>query len=212
MAGQRRGRGEQGAGQRPRLVRGWALAVEIATVVAGVVALLAYALPRGPSHDATTGAGTTAPLGPPSSPPAGPQSTQPAVPGLPLTELTPTEGASYLSRTGTGSTLAVRCPGLDEPSRTVVYDIRGQYRRLVAQVRVTGAPEPPATSALEVLADDVRTGVVSIVGDGSRPLSADLTVPDPQAADPAPAQRLSLRITCRLVGPTVTLIDPRLEP
>jgi hypothetical protein len=108
--------------------------------------------------------------------------------------------------------VAVRCPGLDETSRTVVYDIRGQYRRLVATVQVSGSPLPPAASSLEVLADDIRVGLVTLTGDGTRPLSADLTVPAAQAADPAPAERLSLRITCRLVGPTVTLIAPRLEP
>lgn len=202
---------------RQRLTRGWPLAVEIATVVGAVAAVLTWAVPRS-GNDAPASTPSV-----PSSAAAGPIATQrtggaatssPAAAGLALTELTPSEGGSYLSGTGTGSTLVIRCPSgsVGDTSRTIVYDLRGQYRRLTAQVRVSGSPQPPIRSALEVLADDIRTGVVSINGNGTEPLSAELTVPDSRRADPVRADRLSLRVTCRLVGPTITLIDPRLEP
>jgi hypothetical protein len=212
MADQQPSRGTR---LRRRLTRGWVLVVEIATVVAGVATLLAYFFPR-----ATSDAGSSAAPGS-STPAATAPSTGPATPpstpdqsGLSLTELTPSEGASYLSATGTASTIVLRCPSgtTGDTSHTVVYDVRGQYRRLVAQVQVTGSPKPPTRSALEVLADEVRSSVVSVDGNGTKPLSAELTRLNPQGADPARAQRLSLRVTCRLVGPTITLIDPRLEP
>jgi hypothetical protein len=208
---------------RRRLTRRWPL-VEIATVVAAVAAVLTWLVPRGdgpaagPSADArATSSAAPAPSGgstggPPSSSPTAP-AVGGASGGLPLTALTPSEGGSYLSGTGGASTLVLRCPSgaPGDTSRTVVYDVRGQFHRLTAQVRVTGSPQPPVRSALEILADDIRGGLVVVDGNGDQQLSVDLTVPDPRGADPRPADRLSLRITCRLVGPTVTLVEPRLS-
>jgi hypothetical protein len=216
MAERQPGPGTGPTGLRKRLTRGWVLVVEIATVVAGVVALVAYLFPR-PASDAGSGAAQRS--GPPAAAatvPSTAAATGPSTPdpGLALTELTPSEGAAYLSTTGTASTIALRCPSGNsgDTSRTVVYDVRGQYRRLVAQVQVSGSAKPPTRSTLEVLADEDRTGLISVDGNGTKPLTAELTVPNRQGADPVPAQRLSLRVTCRLVGPTITLINPRLEP
>jgi hypothetical protein len=206
---------------RQRLTRGWPLVVEIATVIGAIAAVLTWVVPRSgddgpavlPAVHSTVAASAS---GSPTAPATGglASTADPAAAGLPLTELTPSEGGSYLSRTGTGATLVIRCPSgiAGDTSRTVVYDLRGQYRRFTAQVRVSGSPRPPVRSALEVLADDIRTGLVSINGDGAKPLAADLTVPDPRGADPRLAGQLSLRITCQLVGPTITLINPRIEP
>jgi hypothetical protein len=206
------------AGIRRRLTRGWVLVVEIATVAAGVATLLAYFYPR-PTADAGSAAGPSG--GPPAvitstAPPTNQQTSPvaPVQPGLSLTELVPTEGRHFISKSSSRSQLVLRCPSNNsgDMSRTVGYEVRGQYQRFVARVQVANQRRPPTWTTLEVLADDVRAGLAYVTGSGTKSLSAELTLPNPQGADPVRAKQLSLRIVCQLPGPTITLIDPRLEP
>ena len=195
-----------------RLTHGWPLAVEIVAVAAGIATVLAYVLPRGPAQPTSltppaTGGGVTTV----SATPAPPTTTATAA-GVALTQLHPSEGDAFLSHRAGADRLVLPCPTdkARNETRTVVYEIRG-FQRFTATVQITGSAPIAGRTTLEVLADDQRAGRFDGQGDGTGMVAADLTVPDPYGtADPAYAQRLSLRLTCELTGPTVTLTDARL--
>jgi hypothetical protein len=194
-------------------------------VLAGGVAVVAYLFPRGTTAKAPPASSPSAPpvaAAPastaPGSTPAGSTGAGPATgaASLALTTLRPSAGAAFLGRGSRADRLVLPCPtdASRNQSRQVVYELRGGYSQLIASVRVTGSSQPPGRSFVEVFADDQRTATATAVvaGDGDEPLSATLLVPDPILPDPQPAHRLTLRLTCQRVGPTVTLLNPLLVP
>jgi hypothetical protein len=195
-----------------RLVKGLEIAAAVAGVLGVVIALVAYVFPRGSDRQrqppaqaastASTGGPTTAPATPSISPP-----------GTLLTAIPPSAGSDFVSRASRAGRLVLPCPrdSTQNAPRTVTYQLRGNYHRLSAAVRISGSPAVPGRTALEVLADDERKGLVAERGDGTGTLDVELTVRNLfGGADPAYAQSLSLRLTCELTGPTVTLTNPTL--
>jgi hypothetical protein len=204
--------------------RRWQLAVEVASLIAAVIAVIAYVFPRatggdgGPGRTDSPGAaastGAAASAGDPTgSQPAGSQPsvsgpTAPAAPAGPsrfLSELTPSAGGFYLTRNAANDqrhALVMPCPPgtANSQSREVVYDLRGQYGRLIAGVQVSGSPDPPARTTVVVFADKQRARVVNLTGNAIRAESITLGSP----------QQLTLQISCGSPRTTVTFLVPQL--
>jgi hypothetical protein len=200
------------------MVKGLEIAAAVAGVLGVVIALVAYVFPRGPDRQRqsppaqaapappTTGTGTSSSAAPPATPSGSP-------PGTLLTAIPPSAGRDFVSRASRAGQLVLPCPrdATQNAPRTVTYPLRGNYHRFAAAVRISGSPAVAGRTALEVLADDERKGIFAERGDISGTLDVALTVRNPYgAADPAYAQSLSLRLTCELTGPTVTLTNPTL--
>jgi hypothetical protein len=207
-----------------RFIKGLEIAAGVAGILAVVIAVITYVFPRGPAQPQLSPAATQTPSAPPAdsggrTPPAAPPptsaSTRPPSGGTLLTALTPTAGGAYVSVRSAAGRLVLPCPtdSTQNDPRTVTYEIRGQFHRFTTTVQVTGAPAIAGRTTLEVLAGDQRAGRFDKNGNGSGSLDAALSVPNQSGgADPVYAQHLSLRLTCELTGPTVTLSSPTLVP
>jgi hypothetical protein len=206
------------AGAERSWLRNWrslAWWAQVATILAVVVAVIAYVFPRAAGDDSDRG--TSVPNGP-VPPSAGlnqsgrvTASQGPTEPASAerhyLTDLRPVAGGINLTPAPDDVTYAhdllIPCGSgqSDDQQREVAYAVRGNYREFRAAVQYGATTEPAVRAQLEVFADSrLVLGTVATSGEAERPLTARLGRPD----------MLRLRLTCAIDEGTLVLFDAEL--
>jgi hypothetical protein len=190
--------------------------MEIATIAAVPVAMLAWLLPDpfgfGGGQTSTGAATTTQPATQPSSP-ATPQSPSSnpggggaptgtsSAPGRRLADLTPDVGGVNIDVPADHRTIQMPCNSgqSDDQYREVRYRLGGAYSRFSSRVQVFGVDERSLVQ-VTVTVDDNNQYNQTLRGSGSVDLPYSV----------ADADALTLSVTCQHRGGTVVFIDPTL--